>query len=97
MGDVRQDIEDALAAVISDSLEPEWTPYSCAHHIMSQLDVVGLRIDIWEGSAEPDAPGSFQGDLWYGDPTQRALPTHQWDGECWRRLPELLRGRAVAV
>lgn len=96
MSDVLQDIEDALEAAISDSLEPEWTPRAAARHIVSQLGDIGLSPATFTGFIEPDQSGSFKGDLWYGDVAQRALPTHQWDGECWRKLPELLRRRTAA-
>lgn len=97
MNDIMQDIEDALEAVISDSLEPEWTPRSAARHIAAQLADIGLAPTSFSGGIEPDQRGSFKGDLWYGELSQPALPTHQWDGGCWRKLPELLRHRTVAV
>jgi hypothetical protein len=37
--------------------------------------------------AEPDAPGAFVGDIWFGDPVKRAFGTHRWDGNEWERLP----------
>ncbi len=97
MNDNMQDIEDALEAVISDSLEPEWTPRSAARHIMTQLADVGLMAIPSSGVIPPDTSGSFQGDLWYGEIAQPALPTHQWDALNWRRLKEHERGCVVAV
>lgn len=97
MANLLQDIEDALEAVISESLEPEWTPRSAARHIISQLDDIGLAPTGFTGGTEPDASGSFQGDLWYGDPLNRTLPTHQWDALNWRRLSERERRSVVAA
>ena len=92
---IPQDVEDALEAVITDSLEPEWTPRSAARHIMLQLSDIGLEIALNGSISAPNEPGAFNGDLWFGDPTNRTLPTHEWDGECWRELPELLRKKGA--
>lgn len=40
--------------------------------------------------SEPNEPGSFKGDVWYGHPEKRTLGTHQWDGDDWRVLPSEL-------
>lgn len=39
-----QDIEDALAEVIADSLDMDWSPYDAARNIMRQLSDIGLAI-----------------------------------------------------
>jgi hypothetical protein len=44
---------------------------------------------------QPDASGSFVGDIWFGDPVRRTRGTHRWDGAKWTELPseeEVLMG-----
>lgn len=36
---------------------------------------------------EPDMPGAFKGDIWFGHSEKRNLGTHRWDGEKWIVLP----------
>jgi len=40
----QQEIEDWLSDVISDSLEPEWTPRTAAKHILENLDTAPFKI-----------------------------------------------------
>jgi hypothetical protein len=32
---------------------------------------------------EPDAPGGYVGDVWFGHPEDRTLATHRWSGTEW--------------
>lgn len=36
---------------------------------------------------EPTEPGSFVGDIWFGDQIKRTRGTHRWDGAAWQSLP----------
>jgi chromosome segregation ATPase len=38
------------------------------------------------GISEPDAPGDFIGDIWFGNPIKRTLGTHRWTGRAWEEL-----------
>ena len=40
--------------------------------------------------SEPDMPGAFNGDTWFGHPEKRTLATHRWDGKKWQELPSEL-------
>lgn len=36
---------------------------------------------------EPDMPGAFVGDIWFGHPEMRSMGTHRWNGHKWEVLP----------
>lgn len=36
----------------------------------------------------PTEPGSFVGDIYFGDPVHSTRGTHRWTGERWERLPD---------
>lgn len=37
---------------------------------------------------QPNEPGAFVGDIWYGHPEKCTLGTHRWDGSAWQELPD---------
>jgi hypothetical protein len=96
MATTHQHIEDALAEVIDQSLGPDWTSRDAARCIMDQLSDIGLIIAPKDPISTPNESGSFQGDLWFGDASDSARPTHVWDALGWRKLPELLRATSDA-
>ena len=94
-----QEVEDWLTEAIDSSLGPDWTSRDAARQILNRMIDEGdyLKLVYTGGGTKPDCSGSFQGDLWYGDPLNRTLPTHQWDALNWRRLKESERRNVVAV
>lgn len=48
----------------------------------SRQEELGLPI-----ISEPDMPGGFKGDIWFGHSEKRSMGTHRWDGEKWIVLP----------
>jgi hypothetical protein len=96
--DTVQEVEDWLTEVIDSSLGPDWTSRDAARQILNRMidkrDY--LTLAYTGGGTKPDCSGSFQGDLWYGELAQPALPTHQWDALNWRRLKESERRNMVA-
>jgi len=93
-----QEVEDWLTEVIDSSFGPDWTPRDAARQILNRMidEDDYLKLVYTSGGTKPDCSGSFQGDLWYGDPLNRTLPTHQWDALNWRRLKESERRSVVA-
>lgn len=41
-----------------------------------------------EEISQPNEPGGFIGDIWFGHSQKRNLGTHRWDGEKWKVLPD---------
>lgn len=83
-------IEDALAEVIEQSLGPDWTARDAARMIMNQLSDIGLQYADNVAISEPNEPGSFKGDIWFGHSEKRTLATHRWNGQQWQILPSEL-------
>lgn len=90
MTDIRQNTEDALAEIIEQSLGPDWTARDAARMIMDQLSDIGLQYADNVAISQPNEPGSFRGDIWFGHPEKRTLGTHRWDGHQWQMLPSEL-------
>lgn len=90
MVDTKQNIQDALSEVIEQSLGPDWTARDAARMIMDQLSDIGLQYADNVAISQPNEPGSFKGDIWFGHPEKRTLGTHQWNGERWQVLPSEL-------
>lgn len=66
-----------------------WTETPLYSHPPAAPDTVTLDralVDI----SEPDMPGAFNGDTWFGHPEKRTLATHRWDGKKWQELPSEL-------
>lgn len=97
--DAVQDVEDWLTEVIDSSLGPDWTPRDAARQILNRMidERDYLKLVYTSVVTNPDCSGAFQGDLWYGDPLNRLIPTHQWDAMSWRRLKESERRNMVAM
>lgn len=50
-------------------------------------DGKGCEVEELPTISEPDAPGAFKGDIWFGHSEKRSMGTHRWDGEKWEVLP----------
>lgn len=37
---------------------------------------------------QPHEPGSYVGDVFYGDPIDTTRGTHSWDGSAWSEIPQ---------
>ena len=51
-------------------------------------ETVGTEVRSGADDVTPSEPGSFLGDIFFGDPLKTTRGTHRWDGAQWVELPD---------
>lgn len=79
---LRAELTDARDIALEEAAQTvEGFSWNTKNEIVAAIRALkGLQIP------DPDQPGGYVGDIWFGNPIKGNLGTHAWDGIKWNRL-----------